>query len=337
MGVNLVIVDGDTKIDLTTDTVTADKLQKGTTAHNAAGDQITGELEPLDTSDATATAAQILKGSTAYVNGEKLTGEMVNRGELNYALTKLQWLVFPGGYYSGVQFGIDSTEAAKVISSNIKKNVSILGVTGTLEEGGFSVERETNEGGGETVTIEGVEDNWEAEMRSRISTMVVSKFPSDLTTIASYAFTRCTVKPTSLPDTVTTIAGGAFERATVSFTSLPESVRTIGSYAFNGASGLALTSLPSSLTSIGNYAFYNCYELAITEIPAGVTSVGTSAFTYCTSLTSITFKGTPNFISSSGFSGISGLTDIYVPWSEGAVDGAPWGASNATIHYDYAV
>lgn len=30
------------------------------------------------------------------------------------------------------------------------------------------------------------------------------------------------------------------------------------------------------------------------------------------------------------------ITDIYVPWSEGAVSGAPWGAINATIHYNYA-
>lgn len=35
------------------------------------------------------------------------------------------------------------------------------------------------------------------------------------------------------------------------------------------------------------------------------------------------------------FSGCDSLTDIYVPWSEGAVIGAPWGASeNCTIHYD---
>ena len=29
------------------------------------------------------------------------------------------------------------------------------------------------------------------------------------------------------------------------------------------------------------------------------------------------------------------LTDIYVPWAEGAVANAPWGATGATIHYDW--
>jgi hypothetical protein len=47
MGVNLVVINGTTKLDLTADTVTADTLKKGKTAHNAAGDVITGELEGL--------------------------------------------------------------------------------------------------------------------------------------------------------------------------------------------------------------------------------------------------------------------------------------------------
>ncbi len=45
MGVNLVVINGSTKLDLTADTVTADTLKKGKTAHNAAGDVITGTME----------------------------------------------------------------------------------------------------------------------------------------------------------------------------------------------------------------------------------------------------------------------------------------------------
>lgn len=44
MVVNKVVIDGITAIDLTQDTVSADKLLKGTTAHDSSGKQITGTM-----------------------------------------------------------------------------------------------------------------------------------------------------------------------------------------------------------------------------------------------------------------------------------------------------
>ncbi len=86
--------------------------------------------------------------------------------------------------------------------------------------------------------------------------------------------------------------------------------------------------------TIGNLAFANCNRLVMDTIPASVETIGSQAFANGTALTSITFKGTPTSIASNSFSGCSKLTDIYVPWSEGAVANDPWGATNATIHYD---
>ena len=45
MAVNKVVYDSTTLIDLTSDTVSADKLAKGYTAHSAAGEAITGTVE----------------------------------------------------------------------------------------------------------------------------------------------------------------------------------------------------------------------------------------------------------------------------------------------------
>ena len=94
--------------------------------------------------------------------------------------------------------------------------------------------------------------------------------------------------------------------------------------------------IPSDLTSIGKYAFYNCNKLALTSLPAGVTSIGHSAFQNCKGIKKVTFEGIPTgTISSSAFNGCTNLTVINVPWAEGAVPNAPWGATNATINYNY--
>lgn len=82
-------------------------------------------------------------------------------------------------------------------------------------------------------------------------------------------------------------------------------------------------------------AFYGCTNLIITELPVGLRSIGLGSFGACTGLTSLTFKSTPTSIGSGAFANCTNLTTINVPWAEGAVEGAPWGATNATINYNY--
>lgn len=111
--------------------------------------------------------------------------------------------------------------------------------------------------------------------------------------------------------------------------------KKVRDYAFVNCTNLALTSLPEGLTSIGNGAFTGCSNLALTSLPESLTSIGVDTFSDCTSLTSITFKGTPTTIAANAFNSCTNLTDIKVPWAKGAVSGAPWGATNATITYNY--
>ena len=55
----------------------ASDVTSGKTFTSAAGLKETGTYVPLDTSDATATAGDIASGKTAYINGEKVTGSVV--------------------------------------------------------------------------------------------------------------------------------------------------------------------------------------------------------------------------------------------------------------------
>lgn len=105
--------------------------------------------------------------------------------------------------------------------------------------------------------------------------------------------------------------------------------------AFSDCYNLSLTSLPDEIVSIGANAFRACFSLALTSLPAGITSIGGSAFYGCTGLTELTFMGTPTSIELNAFDGCENLTTINVPWAEGAVANAPWGATNATINYGH--
>jgi hypothetical protein len=143
MAINKVVFGNQTLIDLTADTITPADLQSGVTAHDASGTAITGtSTKDSDTSDATVLVGEMLTDRTAYARGTKLTGTMPNNGSIDVDITtKAQVVSVPQGYHDGsgtVQ--IDSTEQAKIIDSNIKAGVQILGVTGTYTGEGVTAQ-----------------------------------------------------------------------------------------------------------------------------------------------------------------------------------------------------
>ena len=179
--------------------------------------------------------------------------------------------------------------------------------------------------------------------------------PDSVTIIENSAFEVCyKLDLTTLPEGITRLADGS---ATIPLIKLPDALTTIGAAVFQYSNGLAITEIPAGVTSIGKNAFrqcdditeltikcsaniqtntfYNCQGLKYVKFEGTPETISALAFYGCISLAEVTFCGTPNEIASSCFNNCAALTTINVPWAEGAVANAPWGATNATINYNY--
>lgn len=158
--------------------------------------------------------------------------------------------------------------------------------------------------------------------------------------------TNNTYKVSEMAAAINAIEGGGWSEETllnlfntnrngVTTIEIPNGATAIPTYMFRSCPNLNLTSLPATIRSIGSYAFAYCYALSLSVLPSSVTTIDSYAFSNCTSLNTITFEGTPTTINSNAFKNCTNITTINVPWSEGAVANAPWGATNATINYNY--
>lgn len=70
-------------------------------------------------------------------------------------------------------------------------------------------------------------------------------------------------------------------------------------------------------------------------IPATATDIDSTMIPEESNLLTVEFLGTPTSISADAFTAnAANITSILVPWSNGDVANAPWGATNAVITYD---
>lgn len=129
----VVLATGEVLIDLTQDDVKPEYVQKDIWFHDKSGERKQGtSTKTVDASSATATADEVIAGQTFGKGSDIVTGTMPKRST-NVEVSTLNGASIQRGYYDGsTKAVLSSTEAAKIISQNIKKGVNILGVDGSF-------------------------------------------------------------------------------------------------------------------------------------------------------------------------------------------------------------
>lgn len=144
MGVNKVVFGAVSIMDISDSTVTPETLGEGSTAYDASGQKITGMMKAgTDTSDATATAGDMVSGVTAYVNGEKITGTV-------YEVKKNNGYVQTGYYTDAYDDGTYICIPVTVSSDRIHRSGSHI--TNRIVKIGFGDAKASDVAEGKTFT-----------------------------------------------------------------------------------------------------------------------------------------------------------------------------------------
>lgn len=133
--------------------------------------------------------------------------------------------------------------------------------------------------------------------------------------------------------------GSLYQCTTLEKLYLPD-VTEISSGAISGCTNLSNIVMGENLVTIGGTAtsaIAGSINLKSLTIPSSVKTLAWNGLTGATGLETVTFLGKPELIGSVFNSTAlpTSVKTINVPWAEGEVSGAPWGATSAQINYNY--
>lgn len=147
-----------------------------------------------------------------------------------------------------------------------------------------------------------------------------------------YAYVPKSLKKITFTGKIVTYGAFSFMSLITEFHS-SENLKEIEEKAFYKCGSLNVVEF-GNVETISDRSFHACNSLETIVLPKSLEKITGYAFESCSKLKSVTFEGIPVSISRA-FDSCPALLDIYVPWAQGAVSGAPWGATNATIHYNW--
>lgn len=143
--------------------LTAGNIRSGVKIFNVTGSYAgSSSSGGTDTSDADATAANILSGKTAYVNGSKLTGTMTNNGAVSKTMTANGSYTIPAGYHNGsgkVTVNVSSSSGSSnnnieaYAITNTNPSVSFKRTDGAIKIWGYGTMTSSSGWGGQTTSL----------------------------------------------------------------------------------------------------------------------------------------------------------------------------------------
>ena len=320
--VNKVVINGEIVLDLSGDSVTADKLAKGYTAHDKSGAVITGTMagsrEPVQPKDV----------NFIDYDGTVLHSYSVAEAAALTALPPLpshDGLICQGWNWSLANIkalGRAVTVGAMYITDDGKTRIYIH-----LEEGRTSPMLGCCPNG--TVTVDWG-DGTTPDTLTGTSTSTVKWTPTHeygaagdyvikLTVSGSVGFAGSNssnqysylLRYSSGSDARNLVYQSAIQKVEIG-----DSVTSIGGNMFYRCYSLSSITIPDSVKSIGSNMFYNCYSLSSITIPHGVKSIGNSAFNNCSGVRYYDFTrhtAVPTLSGTNAFNGIVADCEIRVP------------------------